>query len=196
MTIKRSSLIFGYHGLDEKVGLDIILGKQKLKHSHNEYDWLGHGAYFWESSFKRAEKWAQDQSQRRNSSVKSPFVIGAVIDLGECLDLLDQEWLDYLEEMYQLFLIDMKKQGKPLPKNKEWSSNDIDFKNRELDCAVIRYTIEVSKQAGLLFDSVRAAFWEGEELYPNAGFKKHNHIQIAVINDANIKAFFLPRNSV
>jgi hypothetical protein len=43
------------------------------------------------------------------------------------------------------------------------------------------------------FDSVRAAFWEGEELYPQAGFKTHNHIQLSIINPDCIKGIFLPR---
>ena len=43
------------------------------------------------------------------------------------------------------------------------------------------------------FDSVRAAFWEGEELYPNAGFKTHNPIQLSIINPDCIKGIFLPQ---
>ena len=46
------------------------------------------------------------------------------------------------------------------------------------------------------FDSVRAAFWEGKELYPNAGFKTQNHIQLSIINPNCIKGIFLPRELV
>ena len=42
------------------------------------------------------------------------------------------------------------------------------------------------------FDSVRCAFWEGEELYPGAGFKEKNHIQICVRNHNCIKGYFRP----
>ena len=38
-------------------------------------------------------------------------------------------------------------------------------------------------------------FWEGADLYPGAGFKEKNHIQIAIINPNCIKGFFLPRQS-
>ena len=36
-------------------------------------------------------------------------------------------------------------------------------------------------------------FWEGQELYPNAGFREKNHIQICVCNPNCIKGYFLPR---
>ena len=35
-------------------------------------------------------------------------------------------------------------------------------------------------------------FWEGQELYPNAGFREKNHIQICVCNPNCIKGYFLP----
>jgi hypothetical protein len=37
---------------------------------------------------------------------------------------------------------------------------------------------------------------EGRKLYPNAGFRKHNHIQIAILNPNCIKGVFLPRSEV
>ena len=36
-------------------------------------------------------------------------------------------------------------------------------------------------------------FWEGQKLYPNAGFREKNHIQICVCNPNCIKGYFLPR---
>ena len=52
------------------------------------------------------------------------------------------------------------------------------------------------KEEGIYFDSVRAAFLEGEPLYPGSMFRKQNHIQIAVINPNCIKGIFLPREEV
>ena len=43
------------------------------------------------------------------------------------------------------------------------------------------------------FDSVRGVFFEGNDLYPNAGFKEKNHIQIAIRNPNCIKGYFLPK---
>ena len=32
------------------------------------------------------------------------------------------------------------------------------------------------------YQTVRAAFMEGDDLYPDAGFKRKNHIQLAVVD--------------
>lgn len=42
------------------------------------------------------------------------------------------------------------------------------------------------------FDTVREVFVEGDELYPIAGFKEKNHIQICVRNLNCIKGYFNP----
>ncbi len=84
---RRSNLILGYHGLDESIGRRIIAGEDQLLPSENDYDWLGHGIYFWENSLVRAQQWAEKQSQRKGTSVEKPFAIGATLDLGNCLDL-------------------------------------------------------------------------------------------------------------
>ncbi len=65
---------------------------------------------------------------------------------------------------------------------------------RNLDCAVIETLHEFmkdKKKPG--FDSVRGVFFEGEELYPDAGFKEKDHIQICIRNPNCIKGYFLPR---
>lgn len=58
---------------------------------------------------------------------------------------------------------------------------------------MILYAIQMAEKEGEPFDSVRAAFWEGEDLYLNAGFKQHSHIQISIINPQCIRGIFLPR---
>ena len=193
MYSNKTSFIFGFHGLDESIGREIVAGQRELKPSQNSYDWLGHGVYFWEDNLARAQRWAEDQSKRKFTSVKQPFAIGAVIDLGHCFDLLRQDCLDFLATQYQVMLKDLELENEPIPKNEAWTATDKDLKKRELDCAVIRYAIEAAKEIGVVYDSVRAAFWEGEELYPSAGFKRYNHIQIAVINPQCIKGLFIPR---
>jgi hypothetical protein len=80
-----------------------------------------------------------------------------------------------------------------LPENSSFGKSDFDFKKRELDCAVIRFAYQLAEKRGTCFDSVRAAFLEGEPLYPGSMFRKQNHIQIAIINPNCIKGIFLPR---
>jgi hypothetical protein len=190
----KPSYVLGFHGLDEEIGKKVLNGELTLRHSQNSYDWLGHGVYFWESSPERAYQFAEQSSQRQQSTVKKPFVIGAVIDLGVCLDLLDKKWLDFLHDAYDQMTLGLSEVGKELPANSAFDENDFDFKKRELDCAVIRFAVELAEtKMAIKFDSVRAAFWEGEELYPNAGFKTHNPIQLSIINPDCIKGIFLPR---
>lgn len=43
------------------------------------------------------------------------------------------------------------------------------------------------------FDSVRAAFIEGDKIYPGAGFNEKTHLQICILNPNCIKGFFKPR---
>lgn len=65
---------------------------------------------------------------------------------------------------------------------------------RELDCALLEFLHTVRAEQSLpSFDSLRGVFFEGEELYPNAGFREKNHIQLCVRNPNCIKGYFLPR---
>jgi len=65
---------------------------------------------------------------------------------------------------------------------------------RYLDCAVVEYTHSFLKFKNQpAFDSVRAAFIEGDKIYPGAGFNEKTHIQICILNPNCIKGFFKPR---
>jgi hypothetical protein len=196
MYTSKPSFIYGFHGLDRQIALQILIQQEDFKHSNNHYDWLGHGVYFWENNYERAVQYAIEASKRKKSTIKEPFVLGTIIDLGNCLDLLDQKYLDFLSVAYKDLKKSLEIENKTLPINSSFYENDFDFRNRELDCAVIRHAHQLAKDEGVHFDSVRAAFWEGEPLYEGAGFKKQNHIQIAVLNPNCIKGIFLPRDKV
>lgn len=117
MYSQNPSYILGFHGLDEAVGRKILNDQDTLKHSTNDYDWLGNGVYFWENSPERAKQWADASSKRDSSSVKSPFVIGAIIDLGTCFDLLDKYWIDRLSQAYGQLLLGLQETGHKIPEN-------------------------------------------------------------------------------
>ena len=90
----RSGLILGFHGCDKSIVEDVLTGKINLKKSENNYDWLGHCIYFWENSPSRALEYAKSLKkypQRSKNPINEPAVIGAIIDLGYCLDLTDYE---------------------------------------------------------------------------------------------------------
>lgn len=192
----RSGLILAFHGCDEEVALKIAKGEATLRTSQNKYDWLGHGAYFWENSPGRALEFAESLKGRLRGqkAINKPAVIGAVINLGYCLDLLDIDNLELLREGYEVLMTSYNNSEISIPKNISTQESG-DLLIRDLDCAVIESLHSVRKDAGLNpFDSVRGDFFEGEELYPNAGFREKDHIQICVRNPNCIKGFFLPRD--
>lgn len=193
MYSSKPNIIYGFHGMDKDAALPILLKEDNFKHSNNAYDWLGNGVYFWENNYERAKQYAVEDKNRKNSKIKEPFVLGAIIELGNCLDLFDQKHIDFLKFSYEEMLNSLKLQNKVLPVNKKFGQNDFDFKCRELDCAVIRYAHTLAKNAGKQFDSVRAAFLEGNPLYEGAKFYEKNHIQVAILNPNCIKGIFYPR---
>ncbi len=188
-------LVLGYHGCNETVARAVISGEVKnLSRSKNDYDWLGHGMYFWEHSLERAWEWAKSGTTNPKLRIKNPAVIGAVIDLGHCLNLLDSAHIQKLKQQYQIFEAEMFLADKPMPKNMDRKDNS-DLVLRFLDCAVIQALHE--ERAGkdeLPYDTVRGAFFEGEPIYDTSGFCEQTHIQICVRNPNCIKGFFAPHS--
>lgn len=198
MYSKRAGLILGFHGCDKSVRDKVVAQTGAgLKPSENDYDWLGNGVYFWENNCKRAMDFAvflkNNTPHNAKQKIKNPAVIGAVIDMGYCLDLLDSEYLNLLKEGYKLLKASKEKFGLKIPQNLPLVK-DGDLIKRHLDCAVIETIHQFNKDKGKTqFDSVRGVFFEGKDLYENAGFKSNNHIQIAVRNPNCIKGYFIPR---
>jgi hypothetical protein len=90
--------VFGFYGYDGSVFADVVQYGTSLTWSTNDYDWLGSGIYFWEQNLSRAWKWAEDLARR--DKIDTPAVIGAVIDLGNCLNLTDGKYIEFLEGEY------------------------------------------------------------------------------------------------
>ncbi len=190
----RPGLILGFHGCDKSVLSATISGTNSLRPSTNSYDWLGHGIYFWDHSPSRAFEFARTRQKRletSSKSISSPAVIGAVLNLGFCFDLLDYINLLTLKQGYELLNALLFSTGSMLPTNSPGGKESEDFLLRELDCAVIETIHKIRRQQGLKpYDSIRSVFWEGKELYPTAGFREKNHIQICVRNPNCIKGYF------
>jgi hypothetical protein len=197
MYSKRAGFVLGFHGCDKELRDRIVSEKGiLLKKSENNYDWLGHGAYFWENNHERAFNFAQELKDNppkgKENLIKEPAVLGAIIDLGHCLDLLDSKHLDALKISHEYLCQSSKAHNLVLPKNIVSPSGEL--LQRYLDCAVIEAAHELNeilKEPD--YDSVRGVFFEGDDLYENAGFKEKNHIQIAIRNQDCIKGFFIPR---
>ncbi len=188
------SFVLGFHGCDKKVGEQLLQGKtQHLRPSKNDYDWLGHGIYFWEDNPQRALEFAEENSNGSKTSrgkIKKPFVVGAVIDLRHCLNLIDSSALQQLADSYEILKATKAHIGATVPKNTK------DLGGRFLDCAVIQTIHDFREDVGHpAYESVRGVFWEGEDIYPGAGFKQKNHIQICVRDLRCIKGYFRPITS-
>ncbi|MCO6026540.1 hypothetical protein NG821_11965 [Prevotella cerevisiae] len=272
---KRPNLILGFHGCDKSVAEKVING-DCLKESTNDYDWLGHGIYFWQNSPERAMEYARTAKKRKKSTIKEPAVVGAIIDLGNCLDLLEMNHIQVVKSAYNVFgnideedrpkneriqdgfpmlrkldraVIEMVHQKR---KDKEHLLIEVEnllrtislliklndkekYKSIIVDCflkllniynnkdlielfglklltdlfdfiknggekeTIIKEIDDIANQLRTLvtklapYDSVRSFFLEGSELYPDAGFREKNHIQICVCNKNCIKGFFMPR---
>lgn len=200
MSNLHTAFTLGYHGCDKAVGLDIIAGASSLIGSDQDHDWLGPGVYFWERDPKRACEWAETKSRRTSMT---PFVIGAVIEFGNCLDLTVREDIEMLRGAYDGLLKTKALGGEQMPRNRDHpadKSKDRLFRN--LDCAVIRFlhdSIEETIKRQIAdkgisalerFDTVRGTFSEGEPVYPEGGFFERTHTQIAVRSLSCIKGVF------
>ncbi len=182
----ESNIVFGFHGCDKELAEKLINNpSESLHYSDNPYDWLGKGMYFWENDPERALEWAKNSRK-----IKEPAILGAAISLGKCLDFMQSKNIDELKKLYESY----KSIGIKVPENKNIPNGDFEFKLRFADCFLINsYMYQQATHNNIFYDTVRGVFWEGKEIYKNAGFKQRNHIQISVINPNCIKAFFLPR---
>ncbi|MFT3949632.1 MAG: hypothetical protein QM763_21895 [Agriterribacter sp.] len=181
--------ITGFHSCDREIGLAVLNGKKELNHSNNDWDWLGGGVYFWEQNPMRALEYAEEcrsGAQKNKIPVKTPFVLGAIIELGNCLNLMEPMSLGIIESAHNALKEVYKNSGEKLPINKG--------ANRKLDCAVIKYVHETRRETNQQpYDTIRCPFQEGLPVYETSNFTKRLHIEICVINRDLIKGYFLPR---
>jgi hypothetical protein len=181
----------GFHSCDREVGLRVLLNEDGLIPSTNSWDWLGGGVYFWEQDPLRALEYATECAERKQFNkipITTPFVLGAMIDLGNCLNLVESSSLKLLSNSYKYLKKASEEGGKGrvIP---------INYKNnRALDCRVIEF-IHSEKLASEepSYDTIRCAFPEGEEAYPSSFISSRLHIQVCVRNLMCIRGFFLPR---
>ena len=113
--------------------------------------------------------------------------MGAVIDLGYCLDLVTSNGIQAIENVYGKLSAVVSASGAQMPEN----VGGEDLLQRKLDCAVINYLHVAREQAKEQpFDPVRGVFTEDEHIYANSGFRRKTHIQICVRNSDMVKGVF------
>ncbi len=128
--------VVGYHGCDSAVASRLLSG-EPFRESENDYDWLGRGIYFWEFGCDRATRFAE--RQQKAGKVKSPSVVGALIQLGRCFDLMDTRFTVELRVAFEVFQKSMKDLHHDLPRN---AGSTPDLKARKLDCAVLNFWLQ------------------------------------------------------
>ena len=192
---KLPQIVLGFHGCDKEVAEKVLNSQSEhLKQSTNNYDWLGDGIYFWLNDPQRALEWAA-QTKNRTGKIKDPYVIGAVIDLGLCLNLCERDSILLLQKSYEILKQSFDKLGLDIKDQLQNKAPDEGGFNliRPLDCAVIKNLHRIMFENGVVYDSVYGYFQEGNDAYSGAGIKEKSHIQLCVRNTDCIKGYFLPR---
>ncbi len=147
------AIVLGYHGCDKRTA-QLLLGGSLFRASTKPYDWLGTGSYFWEWDIRRAYDWALEHRQ------EAPCIVGAVIELGNCLDLTTQSGIQAVRMAYDSYKSLQTKTGKSMPVNKDAMNRPPGNRAiRLLDRAVIDHLHTNFAEMSLReFDTVRALF--------------------------------------
>jgi len=85
----------------------------------------------------RADKYGEELKNKRQK-LETPFVVGAVIHLGYCFELLESHSLQLLKNHYYSLKKTYLKVGLEMPGNNDIGTNT-DKLLRKLDCAVFEY---------------------------------------------------------
>lgn len=189
-------MVLGYHGCDKDVAEAILANQSEVRSSENSYDWLGSGAYFWENNPARALSWAKQLAQSNSKKIRTPAVIGAIIDPGNCLDLAEESSLELVKTAFEIFRSLSEISEVPLPVNEPGYSGDLDLVKRHLDCAVLNFLHESRAAQGLAtYQTVRAPFSEGRALFTGSKLMDKTHVQWCVRDPKrSIIGYFRPRN--
>lgn len=176
--------VIGYHGTRRSTAKDLVDGAP-LTASTNDDDWLGHGVYFWEYAPQQAWWWA-----RRRYGEDDAAVVGAMIHLGSCLDLLDPANAELLRAAHAKLVAALASAGQKAPRNANT--------HKYLDCAVFNYLFANLDAAGYRYETIRAVFVpmrpEGmPRLWERSGIFEGGHIQLSVREPRNILALWSVR---
>jgi hypothetical protein len=177
--------VIGYHGTRRSVALEIVQGNRDFSYSRNRDDWLGHGIYFWEHAPQQAWWWAERRRRRRKWD-EEVAVLGSMIRLGNCFDLLDPAHVKYLESVFQRYQLVEQAAGRQLLEN----ANN----HKYLDCAVFQYAYANLEAAGKKVDSSRAVYvptGKDKRVWKRSWINRQAHIQICVRDPACILGTWL-----
>ncbi|HET7506159.1 MAG TPA: hypothetical protein VFK02_34305 [Kofleriaceae bacterium] len=187
--MKYDRTVIAYHGCDANIATRLLDG-EPFKKSQNDYDWLDEGIYFWEFGADRAMRFALDQ--KRRGKVTIPAIVGALIQIGRCFDLMDTRFTDELSVAFKMVKRLHEHRGQPMPTN---AGKTPDRLLRRRDCAVFNTYLTLLEERGVVYDTVRCGFVEGPPAFEGSGIRHQSHVQIAVRNPACVVGVFRPTMS-
>jgi hypothetical protein len=170
--------VVAFHGTRRAAARSLIRG-EAFGVSENDDDWLGHGIYLWEYAPQQAWWWAR----RRYGA--DAAVVGSLVRLGRCLDLLDPSNTGLLGAAHDDLNETLAAAGQKLPAN----ANN----HKYLDCAVFNWLYELLDRDGRRVDSCRAVFvplqlGKMPRLWTRSGVFAGAHVQLCVREPSNILA--------
>ena len=170
--------VVAFHGTSQTTAAKLVDGTA-FGPSENDDDWLGHGVYFWEYAPQQAWWWAKRRYGR------DAAVVGALVRLGHCVDLLDPNNTELLTTAHSELEAALRAAGMTLPKN----ANSHKYR----DCAVFNYLYAKLDRESLTIESCRAVFVPLEKgklprLWDRSGVLDGAHIQLCVREPNNILA--------
>ena len=113
--------VVGYHGTRLSTAHEIIKGDKQFEASENNDDWLGHGIYFWEYAPQQAFVWARNRQASKKWG-EQIAVLGSMIRLGNCFDLLDPVNVSTSSGLYKTHQATRGKREKSLWRTSEQKS--------------------------------------------------------------------------
>lgn len=168
--------VIGFHGTTRRTANRLVEGGA-FNQTTNDDDWFGHGCYFWEHAPRQAWWWATQFKRYR-----SPAVVGAIIRLGNCFDLLDPQNVRILRRVHDT-MWEKWPDGVERPQNGN--------QHKKIDCAVFNYLYQLSEDEKTPIDSARAVYVptaSHRRVWPRSWIYEQAHIQICVRNRSNILA--------
>ena len=171
--------VVGYHGTSAEAAERLVAG-EPFAESDADDEWFGRGVYFWEHAHRQAWWWADRRAKR---SKREPAVVGAVLRLGNCFDLLDPPNAVVLLQFHDKLVGDLTAQGLPVPQNARH--------HKRLDCAVFNYLYRELERAAKPLDTARAVYVPAKaksRIYPRSWIHAEAHVQICVRNPRSVLA--------
>jgi hypothetical protein len=176
--------VVAFHGTRRATAARLVKG-DAFDASTNDDDWLGHGIYFWEYAPQQAWWWAT----RRYG--EDAAVVGALVRLGRCLDLLDPSNVAIVRAAHARLDDTLRAAGQRPPRN----ANN----HKYLDCAVFNWLFGLLAQEGQTPDSCRAVFVPLQlgkgmpRIWKRSGVFEGAHVQLCVRAQSNILAVWSAR---